>query len=266
MDADQVATLRALLAPTAWLDRTRAFARGLRQATRAPGGLLLVGTPAEEPWHLTAHLDEESRLSGIPEMMPTLVRWQVPDGAPPHLRVGLERLGAARRGETVFVVTPSTAPVPLLERVSDARKVGATIFALDQGDPELEGLAHEAMSIAPDHLSPGVPGMVSFGAAQHLISAACGELGGDRNVAADWGAGADWGAAADRSAGADWSAEGEEFGVASQAHGVMAGQLAAEQASGSQPGTPGYQRYRPGVRGLRDRVAHLLDVVSGPNP
>ena len=54
--------------------------------------------------------------------------------------------------------------------------------------------------------------------------------------------------------------------MASQAHGVMAGQLAAEQASGSQPGTPGYQRYRPGVRGLRDRVAHLLDVVSGPNP
>ena len=32
------------------------------------------------------------------------------------------------------------------------------------------------------------------------------------------------------------------------------------------PGTPGYQRYRPGVRGLKDRVAHLLDVVSGPNP
>ena len=248
MDANQVATLRALLAPTGWLDRTRAFARGLRQATRTPGGLLLVGTPAEEPWHLTAHLDEESRLSGIPEMMPTLVRWQVPDGAPPHLRVGLERLGAARRGETVFVVTPSTAPVPLLERVSDARKVGATIFALDQGDPELEGLAHESMSIAPDRLSAGLPGMVSFGAAQHLISAACGELGADPKAAADRGA------------------AGEEFGVASQVHGVMAGQSAGEQATGSQPGTPGYQRYRPGVRGLRDRVAHLLDVVSGPNP
>jgi hypothetical protein len=227
-----VATLRALLAPTGWLDRTRAFARRLRQATRTPGGLLLVGTPAEEPWHLTAHLDEESRLSGIVELMPTLVRWQVPDGAPPHLRIGLERLEAARRGETVFVVTPSTAPVPLLERVSDARKVGATIFALDQGDPELEGLAHEAMSIAP---GPGVPGMMSFGAAQHLISAACGELGADRNVA------------------------GEEFGVASQAQGLMEGRA-------GRPGTPGYQRYRPGVRGLRDRVAHLLDVVSGPNP
>jgi hypothetical protein len=216
VDANQVATLRALLAPTGWLDRTRAFSRGLRNATRAPGGLLVVGTPAEEPWHLTAHLDEESRLSGIPELMPTLVRWQVPEAAPPHLRVGLERLEAARRGETVFIVTPSTAPVPLLERVSDARKTGATIFALDQGDPELDGLAHEAMSIVP---GPDAPAMVSFGAAQHLISAACGELGPGR-----------------------------------------------DEGRTGRPGTPGYQRYRPGVRGLRDRVAHLLDVVSGPNP
>ena len=214
VDANEVATLRALLAPTGWLDRTRAFARGLRKATRTPGGLLLVGTPAEEPWHLTAHLDEESRLSGIAELMPTLVRWQVPDRAPPHLRIGLERLEAARRGETVFVVTPTSAPVPLLERVSDARRDGATIFALDQGDPELDALAHEVMTIAP---GPGVPGMMSFGAAQHLISAACGELGRD-----------------------------------------------GEASAAGRPGTPGYQRYRSGVRGLKDRVAHLLDVVSGP--
>ncbi len=97
-------TLRALLAPTGWLERTRAFAQGLRKATRSQGGLLLVGTPEEEPWHLTAHLDEESRLSGIPELMPTLVRWRVPKGAPSHLRVGIERLEAAQRGETLFVV------------------------------------------------------------------------------------------------------------------------------------------------------------------
>lgn len=222
-----MATVRALLAPTGWLDRTRAFARGLRKATRTPGGLLLVGTPEEEPWHLTAHLDEESRLSGIPELAPTLVRWRVPEGAPAHLRVGLERLEAARRGETLFVVTPATAPVPLLERVSDARKVGATIFALDQRDPELDALAHEAMTIAP---GPGVPGLMTFGIAQHLISAACGELG-DRDVA------------------------DQQFGVAAQA---------GPDSRTSQPGMPGYQRYRPGIRGLRDRVAHLLDVVSGP--
>ena len=48
MDANQVATLRALLAPTGWLDRTRAFARGLRKATRTPGGLLLVGEHLDE--------------------------------------------------------------------------------------------------------------------------------------------------------------------------------------------------------------------------
>src|SRR5580692_4603206 len=131
MDANQVATLRALLAPTGWLERTRVFAQGLRSATRLRGGLLVVGTPAEEPWHLTAHLDEESRLCGIPEFMPTLVRWQVPEGAPAHLRVGLERLEAARRGETLFVVSPATAPIPLLERVNDARRTGATIFALE---------------------------------------------------------------------------------------------------------------------------------------
>jgi hypothetical protein len=234
VDANQVATLRALLAPTGWVDRTRAFARGLRKATRTPGGLLLVGTPEEEPWHLAAHLDEESRLSGIEELMPTLVRWRVPAGAPAHLRVGLERLEAAQHGETLFVVTPTTAPVPLLERVSDARRVGATIFALDQGDPELDALAHEAMTVAPDPLGPGAPGMVTFGIAQHLISAACGELGAD-------------GRAADR-----------EFGVASQAA------HPSPDGRAGQPGTPGYQRYRPGVRGLRDRVAHLLDVVSGP--
>ena len=226
VDANQVATLRALLAPTGWLERTRAFARGLRKATRTPGGLLLIGTPAEEPWHLTAHLDEESRLSGIAELAPTLVRWEVPAGAPPHLRVGLERLEAARRGETVFVVTPESAPVPLLERVSDARKVGATIFTLDQGDPELDRLAHESLAIAP---GPGVPGMMSFGVAQHLVSAACGELGDGVARAS------------------------QEFGVASP-----------DGRTGG-PGVPGYQRYRPGMRGLRDRVAHLLDVVSGPS-
>jgi hypothetical protein len=169
VDADQVATLRALLSPTGWIERTAAFARLLR-STRTPGGLLLVGTPTEEPWHLTAHLDEESRYSGIPELTPTLVRWSPPTGAPAHLAVGMARLEAARRGETVFVVTPETAPVPLLERVSDARKTGATVLTLDQGDQELESLAHESL-IVPS----ADAGLVSFSAVQHLVSAAAGE-------------------------------------------------------------------------------------------
>ena len=149
-----------------------------------------MGTPDYEPWHVTAHLDDEARLAGIPELAPTLVRWAPPAGAPPHLSVGLARLEAAQRGETLFVVADDTAPVPLLERVDDARRVGATILALDEGDPELDALAHEALA---------VPESLSFDAGQHLVSAAAGE------------------------------------------------------------------REATGARGLRARLARLLDTVSGPN-
>ena len=149
-----------------------------------------MGTPDYEPWHVTAHLDDEARLAGIPELAPTLVRWAPPAGAPPHLSVGLARLEAAQRGETLFVVADDTAPVPLLERVDEARRVGATILALDEGDPELDALAHEALA---------VPESLSFDAGQHLVSAAAGE------------------------------------------------------------------REATGARGLRARLARLLDTVSGPN-
>jgi hypothetical protein len=170
MDADQVAALRILLGPSSWLQQTRSFARALRgSASRTAGGLLIVGTPDEEPWHLAAHLDQESQLAGIPGLAPTLVRWVPPPGAPPHLRVGLRRLEEARRGETLFVVSSEAAPPPLLERVHDARRVGATILAMDAGDPDLDDMAHEYLTVAPD-LAP-----VSFDAAQHLVSAAAGE-------------------------------------------------------------------------------------------
>jgi hypothetical protein len=66
--------------------------------------------------------------------------------------------------------------VPLLERVDDARRTGAVILALDggDGDRELKGLAHEALSV-PTRL-----GLISFDGAQHLVSAAAGEPGPPR--------------------------------------------------------------------------------------
>lgn len=195
MDADHVAALREVLAPTGWLDAARRLGRALRTRTRSPGGLLVVGTPSDDPWHVAAHLDDEARLGGVPELAPVLLRWKPPAGAPPHLRVGLDRLEAARRGETLFVVAPESAPVPLLERVHDARRAGATVVALDTGDDELERMAHEAMTVRPSEQ------LVSFDAAQHLVSAAAGD------------------------------------GTGQQAR-----------------------------RGLRDRLARLLDVVSGPAP
>jgi hypothetical protein len=164
MNADQVAALRALLAPTGWLDRTSSFARALRRSARTPNGLLVVGPAADEPWHMTAHLADESRLAGIPELAPTLIRWQPEPGAPAHLSVGLDRLRSATRSETLLVVSGQLAPPDLLERVDDVRRAGATVFALDLDDPELDGLAHESLPVRP-----GAAPM-SFDAAQHLVS------------------------------------------------------------------------------------------------
>jgi hypothetical protein len=168
VNAEQVAALRMLLAPTGWLDRAAEFARAMRGSARTPGGLLLVGTPEHEPWHFAAHLDDESRLAGLPELVPTLVRWNPPPGAPAHLSVSLARLRDAGRGDSLVVVSPRAAPDGLLERVCDARKGGVTVLALDRGDRRLADMAHEALTVAPS--AP-----LTFDAAQHLVSAAAGE-------------------------------------------------------------------------------------------
>jgi len=168
MNADQVAALRALLAPTGWLDRTQAFAQALRRSARTPNGLLIVGTADDEPWHMTAHLADESRYAGLPELAPTLVRWAPEPRAPGHLAVGLDRLRAATRAETLLVVSQQAASPELLERVHDVRRAGATVFALDQDDPELDQLAHESLRVSP------VTAPVSFDGAQHLVTSSVG--------------------------------------------------------------------------------------------
>ncbi|TQN32095.1 hypothetical protein FHX37_2022 [Haloactinospora alba] len=169
MDAHHVAVLRDLLASTPWVERSEKFAQALRR-TREAGGLLLMGTPGEEPWHLAAHLDDESRYAGLPQLSPSLVRWSPPPDAPAHLGIGLERLSDTRRGDTLFVVnSEEEAPVPLLERVDDARRKGATVLSMDQGDRELGALAHEALSLTPE----AAP--LTFDGLQHLVSTAAGD-------------------------------------------------------------------------------------------
>jgi hypothetical protein len=131
---------------------------------------------------MTAHLSDESRLAGTPELDPTLIRWEPEPGAPPHLSVGLDRLRAATRSETLLVVSGQLAPAELLERVHDVRRAGATVLALDRDDPELDGLAHESLPVRP-----GTAPM-SFDAAQHLVSSAVADDGdtvGLRHAAAD---------------------------------------------------------------------------------
>lgn len=186
MDSQRVSLLREALGSTAWMDGARGLAQALRRPTARPGGLLLVGTAEHEPWHLTAHLDDESRFADLPQLRPTLVRWSAPAGAPPHLSVTPSRLEQARRGETLFVVAPDAAGEALLTRAADARHRGATLVSLDAGDPELAALAHERMVVSPGSglvVPAGVlggapveegPGM-EFDLAQHLVAAAAGE-------------------------------------------------------------------------------------------
>lgn len=170
--------LREALASTGWVERTQGFARTLRRRTTEVDGLLLVGTPDAEPWHLAAHLDDESRWSGVAEIRPTLVRYTAPAGAPAHLAVTLDRLEAARRGETVFVVSDEPAPEGLLQRAWDARKAGATVVSLDAGDDELHSVTHESL-IVPCATDEGIEvpelDVVSFDSVQHLVSVAAGE-------------------------------------------------------------------------------------------
>ncbi|MFF7767708.1 hypothetical protein ACFZC7_14505 [Streptomyces massasporeus] len=169
MDAVRVALLREVLAGTEWLGATRRFAGALRGSVVSHGGgLLLVGTPEYEPWHLAAHLVDEAAWSGTPELAPTLVRHDARPSDPTHLAVGLGRLEAARRGETLLVVAPDGPAAPLLERVSDARRAGATVLALGAGQGELPSLAHEALAV-PDGSE------LDLDTVQHLVSAAAGE-------------------------------------------------------------------------------------------
>jgi hypothetical protein len=171
MDAVRVALLRDVLAGTRWPQDARRFALALRgSVVPRGGGLLLAGTEAYEPWHLAAHLSDESAWSGLPELAPVLVRHRVAAGDPAHLSVGLGRIAAAGRGETLLLVAPERPGDGLLERVHDARRAGARVLTLDGGDPEVGGLAHESLVVAGDD-------DVDLDIVQHLVSAAAGENG-----------------------------------------------------------------------------------------
>ncbi|MCW8382240.1 hypothetical protein [Streptomyces justiciae] len=169
MDAVRVALLREVLAGTEWLGTTRRFAGVLRGSVVSHGGgLLLVGTPEYEPWHLAAHLVDEAAWSGTPELAPTLVRHDARPSDPAHLAVGPGRLAAARRGETLLVVSPEEPDAPLLERVHDARRGGATVLALGPGEGGLAAMAHESLAV-PEGTD------LDLDTVQHLVSAAAGE-------------------------------------------------------------------------------------------
>jgi hypothetical protein len=165
VDVTRVEVARELLVGSDWLERTEAFAAAMRTSTRRSDGLLLVGTPEHEPWHLAAHLDDEAEFGGAVDLRPTLIRWRPPRDAPPHLGIGLDRLQNIRRGEPLLVVSPARAPERLLDRLAWVRRRGGTLFTLSATDSDLLGLAHESLQVGA-----AAPNSVDLDLAEHLVS------------------------------------------------------------------------------------------------
>jgi hypothetical protein len=174
-----------MLSGTELGSRTTQFGYALRRVTTRRSGLMLFGPVDDEPWHLTAHLDDELHRAGVEDLRPSLVRWAPAPDAPPHLAIGLDRLRDAGRGESLLVVAEETPADTLLERISDVRRRGTTIFSIGNGDKELTSLSHE--TLVPELLVPDGFGwstreiqpepqttMVDegFETAQHLVSLA----------------------------------------------------------------------------------------------
>lgn len=174
-----------MLSGTELGSRTTQFGYALRRFTTRRSGLMLFGPVDDEPWHLTAHLDDELHRAGVEDLRPSLVRWAPAPDAPPHLAIGLDRLRDAGRGESLLVVAEETPADTLLERISDVRRRGTTIFSIGNGDKELTSLSHE--TLVPELLVPDGFGwstreiqpepqttMVDegFETAQHLVSLA----------------------------------------------------------------------------------------------
>ncbi|RZT15000.1 hypothetical protein EV649_5781 [Kribbella sp. VKM Ac-2569] len=152
MDLTRASLLREMLSGTELGSRTTQFGYALRRFTTRRSGLMLFGPVDDEPWHLTAHLDDELHRAGVEDLRPSLVRWAPPPGAPPHLSIGLDRLRDAGRGESLLVVAEDAPADRLLERISDVRRRGTTIFSIGNGDNELTSLSHE--TLVPELLVP----------------------------------------------------------------------------------------------------------------
>jgi hypothetical protein len=167
--------------------RTTEFGYALRRFTTRRSGLMLFGPVDDEPWHLTAHLDDELHRAGIEDLRPSLVRWAPPPDAPPHLAIGLDRLRDAGRGESLLVVAEDAPGDTLLERISDVRRRGTTIFSIGNGDSELTSLSHETLvpellvpegfgwtsrEVEPQTATTEVETAEGFETAQHLVSLA----------------------------------------------------------------------------------------------
>jgi hypothetical protein len=142
----------------------RQFAQAVGRRSEHPADLLIVGAPEFEPWHFTAHLAEQASRFGRPDLIPTLLRWHIPDGAPAHLAVPVDSLLTVSQHQTVLAIDPSGGDPGLLDRIDHAHHRGARILSLHRGSPELVDLSHETLSV--DRRRPDQ----EFEVTQHLVT------------------------------------------------------------------------------------------------
>jgi hypothetical protein len=140
------------------------FARKLGDPSRSSERLYVLGTPDFEPWHFVAHLGEQATRCGRRDLVPTLMRWQVPADAPAHLSVGTDEVAKASRRDTFLVIAPSGEAPELLERVADAKRVGSRILSLHRDHTNLAELSHETLVVDPS------PGDRVFEITQHVVT------------------------------------------------------------------------------------------------
>jgi hypothetical protein len=164
MDHHEIGGFRRLLRALHLDDASAEFAAALGSGSDSRGSLLVVGTPENEPWHFVAHMAEEARSSGRPDLVPTWVRWTTPVNAPTHLAVTMGRLSEIRRDDTVLVIAPDRADERLLDRVDDARRFGGRIMTLHREDHDLIGLSHETLVV------PVLAPTRTFDVVQHVVT------------------------------------------------------------------------------------------------
>ena len=141
------------------------FAHALGGRRYASERLVVIGAPEFEPWHFVAHLAEEAKRDHREDLIPTLVRWDVPKGAPAHLAISVNELSQLTRYQTLLVVSSSSShSATLLERVADVKKHGTRIMSVHRGDEDLVDMSHEMLSV--DHRRDDH----DFDLTQHLIT------------------------------------------------------------------------------------------------
>jgi hypothetical protein len=163
-----------------WLSRAWDLGQLLRPAAARSDRLLVLGSESFEPWHVTAHLDDQARLLGAPTLRPTLLRRSPPPDAPAHLRHSMDDLRDTGRRHTVLIVAPDELDADALSRLSDARRRGALLLGVTADAGELAALTDNLVSVTAAAATTIGLDEPDFAVATHLVAVSAGDEGARR--------------------------------------------------------------------------------------